>query len=52
MQKVLIISKADHPIALVYNGQGKIVSPRERFEIEDASLLELPLHPKLKIQNI
>lgn len=52
MYEAIVISRADFPVVIKYNGEDKVVSPRERFQIEKISLLGQPLPKELKIQKL
>ena len=52
MFQAIIISRADFPIIIKYDGKDKVVSPRERFKIADIELLEGKLPAELKLQRI
>ena len=49
MYEAKLISKADFPIMIKYNGEDKIVSPREQFDIEKIEYVALPIPAELKI---
>lgn len=34
-----IVSRLDHPVIISYNGEGLLVSPREKVKVKDTSLL-------------
>ena len=40
MCEAKLISKADFPIMIKYNGKDKIVSPREQFDVEKLEYIE------------
>ena len=52
MYEALIVSRADYPITIKYNGEYKVVSPREKFLIEKISNIEGKLPSGLKLQRI
>lgn len=52
MFKALIVSRVDYPIIIRYNGEEKVVSPREKFPIEDVNKIEGKLPSGLKLQLI
>lgn len=52
MFKAVVVSRADYPIVIKYDGQSKVVSPRERFSVDDINKIEGKLPSELKLQII
>jgi len=51
MAKAIIVSRADYPVTIMIGDEAKVVSPREKFIVEDASAIkELP--SVLKLQKV
>lgn len=52
MYEAILVSRADYPIIIKYDGQSKVVSPREKFFVDKLSLIEGKLPPQIKVQKI